>query len=198
MVRRFASVKFYYRWLRDDLGLRPDNPADALHFRSPAREARPPFTDDELRRLLAATTTEWHRHQTNRARDRALVLVLASGVRLGELTGMRQRDIDWQRQQVHVTGKRRRDRKVALGAAASDALAAYLSLAPTNGTGPQARIWRSREGNALTDHGRRHPRAAKADGAHAHHDNGDVLGMERRRTRSRPAAAAVAGGPAVR
>ena len=106
LVRRFASIRFYYRWLQTE-GARRDDPTDNIRLRHPSPPPKRPFSDDELRRILGAC---------RRQRDRALVLVLLdTGLRLGEAERLRLGDIDWSRGLLRIHGKGGKERLVVLG-----------------------------------------------------------------------------------
>jgi integrase/recombinase XerC len=78
-------------------------------------------------------------------RDRAILeLLYASGLRVSELTGLDEEDVDWNERLVRVLGKGKKERIVPFGRFAADALDAY-------------RHQRGREARPLTrtdDHGR--------------------------------------------
>jgi integrase len=113
VVRRFASVRFYHRWMVET-GQRPDNPTEGIHLRHPAPVPKEPFTEAELRRIYKAA---------KRAQERAVVLLLAdTGLRLGEVTGIRREHVDWERGTIRVTGKGGGERLVAPSQRTLDAL----------------------------------------------------------------------------
>ena len=99
MIRRLAAVKWYCRWL--------GCPAPAVRIREPALPPKQPFSIDELRRILAAC---------RRPQDRAMVLlVLDTGLRRSELTGLRRQDLDLGNGVARIRGKGGKQRVVALG-----------------------------------------------------------------------------------
>ncbi|MYJ95682.1 MAG: tyrosine-type recombinase/integrase [Proteobacteria bacterium] len=63
-------------------------------------------------------------------RDRAILLLLARlALRAGDITAMRLADIDWDRAELHVSGKGRRGTALPLPQDAGDALHAYIAAA---------------------------------------------------------------------
>src|SRR5205823_6013506 len=81
-----------------------------------------PFTDDQVKALLAAA-----RKSRNRVRDEAILLVLiATGMRASELCGLRMRDLDLSGRSCTVLGKGDKRRTLPLGRNASRALWQYL------------------------------------------------------------------------
>ena len=137
VIRRYGSIKFYYAYLIA-IGARQDNPCDDIHLKNPPTEMKPPFTLEELQRLLAATHTP---------RDRALILVLVgTGCRLGEIVGMTLDCIDWEQEMILVEGKGMRQRWVAPGERVMAALRQSMDDSKL--------VWPSvRGGKALTEQG---------------------------------------------
>ena len=116
-----SSLRYYYGWLVCE-GVRPDDPCAAIHIDTPSSPAKEPFSDDDLKRLLAACRT---------ARERALVLVLLdTGLRPAELLRMRSEHIDWKRGMVRVLGKRGRDCMTGLGSRSLAALRLSVNGTP--------------------------------------------------------------------
>jgi len=116
-IRQLSSIRFFYNYLVG-LGLVPGNPTDGVRLKWPKLHPKAPLTDDELRCLL---------RYADRLRDRAILLVLLStGCRLGELVAMRTDEIDWRQGVVTVNGKGQRQRMLALGNVAANAVREYL------------------------------------------------------------------------
>ncbi len=104
LVRRFAAIRFYHRWLQHR-GVRQDDPTEGIRLKQASRVAKQPFSGDELRRLLAACRT---------AQERAcLLLLIDTGLRLAELTGLRLADIDFENETMRVRGKGGKERLIA-------------------------------------------------------------------------------------
>jgi integrase/recombinase XerD len=95
------------------------NPMDGMILPKEHPQPRRPFTDDEIRRLMAAATTPL---------AHAVVLILLdTGVRASELTGLRLEDVDFQAGVLMVHGKGDKERVVALNPVPCEALRAYLA-----------------------------------------------------------------------
>ena len=132
LVRRFASIRFFFDWLCD-AGIREDNPAAGFKFTVPEVPPQRPFTIDEIQRMLAAVRTP---------REQAMVLIfLSTGCRLSELVRMDTRDIDGDT--IMVQGKGNKRRLVAPGKTAMRSLREYLKQR----SGP---VWLSVYGAPLT------------------------------------------------
>ena len=131
LVRRFASIRFYYAWLVSR-GSRADDPTAGIHLKQPIETPKQPFSLDELRRLFAVC---------RRWQERAILLLLVdTGLRLGEIVGLRRQDIDFGQGLVRVLGKGGKVRVVAPSARTLDAL--YLCLEDAAGT-PRDYPWYS-------------------------------------------------------
>ena len=79
----------------------------------------PVLRPDEVRALLDAAQDS--------KRDRAILLVMVdTGIRLGEVAGLSVTDVNLDQQTLTVTGKGRRQRTVAIGSITAEALDRYL------------------------------------------------------------------------
>lgn len=126
-ARALSALRTFYRFLASTHGT-DVNPARAA--RTPKLERRLPAYLDraETERLFAeaerrATTDGGFRA----ARDLAMLeLFYATGMRLSELAGLSEPDLDLVSDQVKVRGKGRKERIVPLGSHATRALRAYF------------------------------------------------------------------------
>ena len=104
LVRRFAGLRFYHRWLQHR-GVRHDDPTEGIRLKQPSHVAKQPFSRDELTRLLAAC---------RKTQERAVLLLLIdTGLRLAEITGIRLADIDFENETMRVRGKGGKERRIA-------------------------------------------------------------------------------------
>ncbi len=112
------AVRSFYRWAVSE-GLREDDPTEGMKPKRGKAQARRPYDNNELRALLKACV-----HQ----RDRALILLLlASGLRRGELMALTTDDIDWTSGVLHVRrGKGDKARDVAVSLTILSELKSYL------------------------------------------------------------------------
>jgi integrase/recombinase XerD len=122
-ARRWMLQRLY-RWATLQ-NLRADNPA--VDFpRTRAMPKVPPYvpTVPQVERLLAMPDT----HSALGVRDRTVMEVLyATGMRAGELVGLRMHQIDRKDRVIRVRGKGSRERLVIYGMQAGDWLEHYLS-----------------------------------------------------------------------
>lgn len=149
IARRLASVRSFYRFGQRE-GWSKSNPAAAL--RNPRKSRKLPhfLTTDDIARLLAAPPKKG----VLGTRDRAILETLYSaGLRVSELVGLNDGDLDHEQGIVHVRGKGRKERLAPIGSYASKALQAWLAmrrLSPRETTGRQAPVFVNRFGTRLT------------------------------------------------
>lgn len=150
VTRKLATLKSFYRFLSRE-GLARGNPASLVA--SPRLETRlfEFLNVDEARRLCESVTGA----DFISRRDRALVeLLYSSGMRVGELAGLAERDLESGLGSLTVRGKGDKERLVVIGSHARRALLAYLEarrdlLASTGGDSPA--LFLNARGRALTD-----------------------------------------------
>jgi site-specific recombinase XerD len=87
-----------------------------------------PVYDPETLSLLLEAAAKNRRHD-EAARDRAILLLLSdSGMRVGELCGLRDDAMDYAQRQAVITGKGEKQRYIFWTRRTSEAIAAYLGL----------------------------------------------------------------------
>jgi len=123
IARKIAALRSFFRYLcREDIIL--DNPFTGL--RTPKLEKRLPsfFDQIEIEKLLQLPADNLLGY-----RDRAILeLLYASGSRVGELTGLQIRDIDFLNRCILIYGKGSKERIVPIGCKAVDAVQKYLDF----------------------------------------------------------------------
>lgn len=105
--RKLTSLKTYFRFLlrRNEISANP-----LLKVQAPKSSKRlPAFVDEGRMELLFPEPVA--EEPFTAVRDRALLeLLYATGMRLSELVGLKDSDIDWQHAQLKVLGKRNKER----------------------------------------------------------------------------------------
>ena len=122
--RRLASLRSYFRFAQRE-GLCESNPAKPL--RNPRRERKLPhfLTNREIGKLLNSPP----KSDAMGLRDRAILETLYSaGLRVSELVGINESDLDFDGGLVRVRGKGKRERLAPLGSFAIRALKASLRM----------------------------------------------------------------------
>lgn len=140
LSRRSAAVRTFFAWARRTGRIETD---PALRLASPKRQRTLPdvLSKDGATAVLdiaaVAADDEDPIHRRNRA---VLELLYATGIRVGELTGLDVDDVDRHRRVVRVLGKGRKERMVPFGQPADGALAEWLEhgrpLVATSDSGP--------------------------------------------------------------
>jgi integrase/recombinase XerC len=122
IARRLASLRSFFRFAARE-GWRSDNPAKPL--RNPRQQRNLPhfLSTQELTRLLEAPSTD----DPLGLRDRAILETMYSaGLRVSEVVGLNESDIDFDGGIIRVRGKGRRERLAPIGSHARRALLRWL------------------------------------------------------------------------
>src|SRR2546426_4829206 len=124
-ARALSALRTFYRFLNTTRGLEV-NPAKAA--RTPRLERTLPEHLDraEIEQLFAEAERRAKAGGFREARDLAMLeLFYSTGIRLAELAGLNEQDIDLISDQVKVRGKGKKERLVPLGSPAGRALRRY-------------------------------------------------------------------------
>jgi len=112
-------AKRFFGWLAEARKIK-DNPLAGMHIHAAPWHPTPPFTKDEIQRLLKAATVPIEKV--------VLLLLLNTGLRVSELTGLTLEDIDLKRNEIKVLGKGNKQRIEALHPGPKAALREYLKV----------------------------------------------------------------------
>lgn len=136
MARKIATLRSFYKWA-DRRGFAFGNPMTAI--RTPRQGKRLPkaITIDQVERLLSAPPES----DVLGRRDRAMLETLYStGIRVSELVGLNNSDLDMAGEALHIRGKGKKERIVPLGSHALLAVQRYLDMLRNDSRfGPAAR-----------------------------------------------------------
>lgn len=147
--RRLASLRSFYRFGQRE-GWVNANPAKPLRNPRKGRSLPHFLSAEEIGRLLAAPST----HDPLGLRDRAMLeTAYSAGLRVSELVGLNDGDIDFEAGILRVRGKGRRERLSPIGSYATDALRAWLAVRKLHAhepTGPAAPVFVNKFGRRLT------------------------------------------------
>lgn len=146
--QRYRSLQQFFRWLADEGEIRR-SPMATMKPPHVPEEPPPVLTEDELRNLLKACEgTEF-----DERRDSAIIrLFLDSGMRRGELSGLRIEDIDFDNNVAIVMGKGRRPRAAAFGRKTAQAIDRYLRVRARHRDAAAEWLWLGKRGR-LTETG---------------------------------------------
>jgi len=150
IARKLASLRSFFRFAQRQ-GLATDNPAKPL--RNPRRQRKLPhfLSSDEIGRLLGAPPT----HEPAGLRDRGILETMYSaGLRVSEVVGLCDGDLDLDEQIARVRGKGRKERISPLGSYAIRAIREYgrarVRHPLEESKGRQAAVFVNRFGKRLT------------------------------------------------
>ena len=123
IARKLACLRTFFKFLVRD-GRLKSNPAELISAPRLPKKLPSYLTESE-----AATVVEMPKGDSLKAiRDRAILeLLYASGLRVRELVGLNDENVDMPQQLVRVFGKGRKQRIVPFGELAARALAAYIA-----------------------------------------------------------------------
>ncbi|MFQ5847795.1 MAG: tyrosine recombinase XerC [Candidatus Methylomirabilales bacterium] len=131
LARKVAALRSFFQFCCRR-GLLGWNPAALVTTPKLPKTLPPHLTVDQAFQLLATPQGE----DPLSLRDRAILeLFYASGIRVGELTGLAVEDLDLGQRLVRVMGKGKKERIVPIGRPAAGALAAYLGARASLGGG---------------------------------------------------------------
>jgi integrase/recombinase XerC len=149
IARRLASMRGLFKFAQRE-GLVDQNPAKPLRNPRPHRKLPHFLTTDEIGTLLAAPSTE----TTMGRRDQAIFETMYSaGLRVSELVGINDGDLDLEDGLVRVKGKGKRERLAPLGRYAVEAIQTWLAhrvLAKGKMPAPGSPVFVNKFGNRLT------------------------------------------------
>ena len=158
-ARALSALRTFYRFLNTTQGLEI-NPAKAARTPKLGR-ALPAYLDrEETGRVFAEAERLAEAGRFTEARDLAMLeLLYSTGIRLAELAGLSEGDVDLVSDQVKVRGKGRKERLVPVGTHAARALRRYyrrrdgLAAAVGQGTFDHRAVFVSRNGRRLSERG---------------------------------------------
>lgn len=144
----YRALRVFFAWCVEEGELKASPMTNMRHPK--VEEAPPPvIRDEELRRLFKATEGKDFIDR----RDAAIFrLLLDSGLRRAECAGIQLADLDLHGGVATVTGKGNRQRTVAFGRKAAQALDRYLRVRAAHRDAALPDLWLGRKG-ALTSHG---------------------------------------------
>jgi integrase/recombinase XerC len=149
IARKLASLRSFYKYGQRE-GWASSNPARALRNPRKGRNLPHFLTSDEIGKLLAAPPAG----SPMGLRDRAILETMYSaGLRVSELVGLSDGDVDMPQGVLLVRGKGRRERISPLGSYAARALQAWLKVrqvSPREPQGREAPVFTNRFGTRLT------------------------------------------------
>ena len=149
IARRLASLRSFFRFGQREGWIR-NNPAKPLRNPRKSRSLPHFLSAEDIGRLLQAPPSD----NPLGLRDRAILETMYSaGLRISELVGLCESDLDFAAGVIRVRGKGRRERLTPIGSYATDALGRWLNvrrLSPKHQPGPEAPVFLNRFGHRIT------------------------------------------------
>jgi integrase/recombinase XerC len=149
IARKLASLRSFYKYGQRE-GWASSNPARALRNPRKGRSLPHFLTTEEIGKLLSIPPAD----SPMGLRDRAILETMYSaGLRVSELVGLSDGDVDLPQGVLLVRGKGRKERLSPLGSYAARALQAWLRLrkvSPKESQGREAPLFTNRFGTRLT------------------------------------------------
>ncbi len=147
--RRLASMRSFFRFAQRE-GLTNANPAKPLRNPRPERKLPHFLSTDDVERLLEAPPA----NEMLGLRDRAMLETMYSaGLRVSELVGINQGDLDLENGLVRVRGKGKRERLSPLGRFAVRSLKQWLGVRQVDAkepSGSESPIFLNKFGRRIT------------------------------------------------
>ena len=149
IARRLASLRSFFRFGQRE-GWSDANPAKPLRNPRKSRSLPHFLSSQELDRLLSAPPAD----KPMGLRDRAILEALYSaGLRVSELVGLNDGDLDLTQGVLRVRGKGKRERLAPIGSYAATALRQWFRvrrLSPREPSGIEAPVFVNKSGRRLT------------------------------------------------
>jgi len=168
VAQRYRSLQQFFRWLVDE-GEIDASPFTRMHAPAVPLEPPPVLREDQLKRLLAACAGRTFDDR----RDTALLrLLYDTGMRRGEIAGLKLADLDLNDEVAIVLGKGRRPRACPFGRRTTQALDRYLRERSRHPHADSEWLWLGKRGR-LTETGieqvvKRRGTQAGIEGLHPH------------------------------
>ena len=148
VAQRFRSLQQFFKWLAEE-GEIERSPMATMHPPQVPETPPPVLREDDLRKILDACAGTGFEER----RDNAIIrLFLDTGMRRGELAGLRVDDVDFDQDVAIVLGKGRRPRACPFGHKSGQALDRYLRARGRRPDASEPWLWLGKRGR-LSDTG---------------------------------------------
>lgn len=141
------AIRAFWSWLSFEEIIEA-NPFDRIKIPKPPKKVIVPFTEEQIKNLLASIDT----HSPNGFRDRTIILTLLdTGLRVSELCNLKLEDTNLNERSLKVCGKGSKERVVPIGGTVQRALAKYINrYRPQSASQLQDYLFLTRSGEYLT------------------------------------------------
>jgi len=143
---KYRSLRAFWNWaIRESYAI--SNPIQTLKAPRLPKKIIATFRAEDIKSMLAQCDNRTFLNLRNRA---IILMLYDTGMRVGELVGMRLKDVDVEQSLVHVTGKGNKMRTMHISSTTLKALWRYLKTPPRPAI---EKIWLSEERRPLTNDG---------------------------------------------
>ncbi|MGB1283654.1 MAG: tyrosine-type recombinase/integrase [Polaribacter sp.] len=153
----YTKMIAFFRWLEDRGYLKEIITPKMVKPPKPNYEDEKALTEEEVSKIITAITLEGMQTPLAYKRDLALLsLLLYTGIRKGELLGLRVQDIDFQKRTLYINGatsKSKKGRFIPLHYSLLIHLSSYLEERKKRGYRNPQLIISSKKDSPLTEHG---------------------------------------------
>jgi site-specific recombinase XerD len=136
------SISAFWSWLSRE-GFMDSNPFAKTKIPKAPRKVITPFTEEQIQSLLQAIDISGVAGLRNYA---MVLMLLDTGMRLGELTGLKKNDVDLKNKTVKVFGKGVKERRLPIGKRLLAALWKYQLYRPQPAAGSIDNFFLTRDG----------------------------------------------------
>lgn len=145
---RYRALQQFFRWCVEEGEIKISPMAKMTPPKIP-EELPAVLTNEQLKKLLRTCEGKDFRDR----RDTAIIrLLLDTGMRLAEITGLKLTDVNLDQGTAHVVGKGRRPRACPFGAKTANALDRYLRVRAKHAEAGRPELWLGHAG-PMTDNG---------------------------------------------
>lgn len=143
----YRVLKTFFLWCVLEEFLK-ENPMVKIKFANPKLKMIQPYSMKQIKEMLSVCDYDFrHNAKFLASRNKAIILVLLdTGLRVGELSGMMLTDIDREQGRITVVGKGAKERAVRIGATAQKALWKYFVYRPESRF---SGVWLTEEGKPM-------------------------------------------------
>ena len=143
----YRVLKTFFSWCSKEEFLN-ESPMVKIKFANPKLKMIQPYSMKQIKEMLSVCDYDFrHNAKFLASRNKAIILVLLdTGLRVGELSGMMLTDIDREQGRITVVGKGAKERAVRIGATAQKALWKYFVYRPESRF---SGVWLTEEGKPM-------------------------------------------------
>lgn len=131
--RRVSALRSFYKYLMRE-GVVAQNPAVSVQLPKQSKKLARVVAEEDLMRLLEEASFSDDRW--GRTQKLIIETFYQTGLRLAELIGLRQDDVDLDQGLIKVTGKRNKERVIPIGESLVRRLEEHIAKAPSEEEGP--------------------------------------------------------------